>query len=76
MMSPADVRAFDPRPLAGRTRRAARRARLIRGGVALAATLLAAACVRTRREPVPGRVAVDVHSPLQKGTVWDATLTG
>ncbi len=35
----------------------------------------ASGCVRTRRDPVTGRVAVDVRSPLQKGTVWDARLS-
>lgn len=64
-----------PRRAAGR---AVRRTRGL-GAVACAALAvgaLAAGCVRTRRDPVTGRVAVDVRSPLQKGTVWDARLAG
>jgi hypothetical protein len=57
-------------------RRSTRAYRLARAGVAFACAGLAGACLRTRRDPVTGRVAVDVRSPLQKGTVWDAKLTG
>lgn len=44
--------------------------------LALVGTLAGTACIRTRTDPVTGRVAVDVRSPLQKGTVWDARLQG
>ncbi|CAA9353917.1 MAG: hypothetical protein AVDCRST_MAG40-3046 [uncultured Gemmatimonadaceae bacterium] len=53
----------------------ARALRLGRAALALGAALVAAGCLRTRRDPVTGRVAVDVRSPLQKGTVWDAKLS-
>jgi hypothetical protein len=56
-------------------RQAARRAVTV-ACAALVAGALTAGCVRTRRDPVTGRVAVDVRSPLQKGTVWDSRLTG
>jgi hypothetical protein len=52
----------------------ARRAAVL--GAVAAATLLSSACVRARRDPVTGNVALDVRSPLQKGTVWDARMTG
>lgn len=55
--------------------RAARARRLARAAAAFGCATLAAACLRTRRDPVTGKVAVDVRSPLQKGTVWDARLT-
>lgn len=47
--------------------------------LALAAILAAtssAGCIRTRTDPVTGKVAVDVKSPLQKGEVWNAKVTG
>ena len=44
--------------------------------VVAAVTCVSAACVRARTDPVTGKVAVDVHSPLQKGTVWNAKMTG
>lgn len=43
---------------------------------AIASAALLTGCIRTRTDPTTGHVAVDVHSPLQKGTVWDAKLTG
>ena len=43
--------------------------------VALAA-VLSAACVRTRTDPVTGRVDVDVESPLKRGEDWKAAITG
>ena len=49
--------------------------RIVRLACAAACVALAAGCIRTRTDPTTGRVAVDVHSPLQKGTVWDAKLT-
>ena len=57
-------------------RRASHGYRIARATAAFAVATLATACLRTRRDPVTGRVAVDVRSPLQKGTVWDAKLTG
>jgi hypothetical protein len=61
------------RPLAqAHVRPAARLA----GLALLAATATATGCIRTRTDPATGRVAVDVRSPLQKGTVWDARLSG
>ena len=38
--------------------------------------LLSAACVRTRTDPVTGKVDVDVESPLKKGEDWRAKMTG
>ena len=49
--------------------------RLAALGAALA-VVSSAACVRARTDPVTGKVAVDVASPLQKGTVWNAKVTG
>jgi hypothetical protein len=49
--------------------------RLARAAAAFGCVALAGACLRTRRDPVTGKVAVDVRSPLQKGTVWDAKLS-
>ena len=43
--------------------------------VALAA-VLSAACVRTRTDPVTGRVDVDVESPLKRGEDWKAAISG
>ncbi|MDF1504701.1 hypothetical protein PYV61_17215 [Roseisolibacter sp. H3M3-2] len=43
--------------------------------VALAA-LLSAACVRTRTDPVTGKVDVDVESPLKRGEDWKAGIAG
>ena len=44
---------------------------------ALAATAaLGAACVRTRTDPVTGKVAVKVQNPLQKGQEWNARMSG
>ena len=34
------------------------------------------ACVRTRTDPVTGKVAVKVQNPLQKGQDWNAKMTG
>ena len=62
-------------PPSFRSLHAARRVSPARA-VLLAATVLTAGCIRARRDPATGHVAVDVHSPLQKGTVWDAKLTG
>ena len=41
----------------------------------LAATL-SAACVRTRTDPVTGRVDVDLESPTKRGEEWNAKMTG
>lgn len=41
----------------------------------LAATL-SAACVRTRTDPVTGRVDVDVESPTKRGEDWKAKMNG
>lgn len=49
--------------------------RAARVAVALAA-VLSVACVRTRRDPVTGRLDVDVESPLKKGEDWSAKMTG
>jgi len=49
--------------------------RITRAAVVLAA-VLSAACVRTRRDPVTGRLDVDVESPLKKGEDWSAKMTG
>ena len=49
--------------------------RFTRVAVVLAA-VLSAACVRTRRDPVTGRLDVDVESPLKKGEDWSAKMTG
>jgi hypothetical protein len=38
--------------------------------------LLSAACVRTRTDPVTGKVAVKVQNPLQRGQEWNAKMTG
>ena len=38
--------------------------------------LLSAACVRTRTDPVTGKVDVDVESPTKKGEDWNAKMTG
>jgi hypothetical protein len=65
-----------PSPRRPAPRLSARSRRYARAGVALLCAGLATACLRTRRDPVTGRVAVDVRSPLQKGTVWDAKLNG
>ena len=67
MPLPADLPDRPPR-------RPARAHRHVRVMAAFACAALAAGCLRTRRDPVSGRVAVDVRSPLQKGTVWDAKL--
>jgi hypothetical protein len=37
---------------------------------------LSTACVRTRTDPVTGKVAVKVRSPLQKGQEWNARMSG
>jgi hypothetical protein len=37
---------------------------------------LTVACVRTRTDPVTGRVDVDVESPTKKGEDWKASVTG
>jgi hypothetical protein len=37
---------------------------------------LSAACVRTRTDPVTGRLDVDVESPLKRGEDWNARMTG
>ena len=55
--------------------RSAHARRLARTAAAFGCAALAAACVRTRRDPVTGKLAVDVRSPLQKGTVWDAKVS-
>ena len=34
------------------------------------AALLAGACVRTRTDPVTGKIDVDVESPTKKGEDW------
>jgi hypothetical protein len=44
--------------------------------LALVATLAAAACVRTRTDPVTGRVDVDVESPTKQGEDWNAKMGG
>jgi hypothetical protein len=38
--------------------------------------VLAAACIRTRTDPVTGRVDVDVESPTKQGEDWSAKMTG
>lgn len=38
--------------------------------------LLATACVRTRTDPVTGRMDVDVENPMKKGESWSGTLKG
>ena len=38
--------------------------------------MLSAACVRTRTDPVTGRVDVDVESPLKRGEDWKAAISG
>jgi len=38
--------------------------------------LLSAACVRTRTDPVTGKMDVDIESPLKKGEDWKAKVTG
>ena len=55
---------------------ATRITRRLAAGVVVAVTCVSAACVRARTDPVTGKVAVDVHSPLQKGTVWNAKMSG
>ncbi len=40
------------------------------------AALLAGACIRTRTDPVTGRVDVDVESPTKKGEDWKAGIAG
>ena len=49
--------------------------RLAALGAALA-VVSSTACIHARTDPVTGKVAVDVASPLQKGTVWNAKVTG
>jgi hypothetical protein len=44
--------------------------------LALVAAGPLAACVRTRTDPVTGKVAVKVTSPLQKGIQWNARVVG
>ena len=45
--------------------------------LALLVSLLAlGACVRTARDPVTGKIDVDVESPLKKGEDWQGTFTG
>jgi hypothetical protein len=45
--------------------------------LSVAVTLVvSAACVRTRTDPVTGRMDVDVESPLKKGEDWSAKMTG
>ena len=69
-----------PAPVPARRPPAPRSPRRARPALALGALALVVgsgtACIKTRRDPVTGRVAVDVRSPLQKGTVWDARLQG
>ena len=67
--------SFLVRPARSAVRLSGRAHRRLRTAAVLACALLAAGCLRTRRDPVSGRLAVDVRSPLQKGTVWDAKLT-
>jgi hypothetical protein len=45
-------------------------------GAAACLAVLSAACVRTRTDPVTGKVAVKVRSPLQKGQEWNAKMSG
>ena len=40
------------------------------------AASVSAACIRTRTDPVTGKVAVGVKSPLKKGEDWNAKVTG
>jgi hypothetical protein len=42
----------------------------------IAAALLAGACVRTRTDPVTGRVDIDVESPTKQGEDWKAGIAG
>jgi hypothetical protein len=49
------------------------RAALALGVLAMSST---AACIRTRTDPVTGKVSVGVKSPLQKGEDWNAKVTG
>ena len=68
---PASARTNDrPSP-----RSSTRGIRLARTVALFGCAVLSTACFRTRRDPLTGRVAVDVRSPLQRGTVWDARLT-
>ena len=41
-----------------------------------ALAVVSAACVRTRTDPVTGRLDVDVESPLKKGEDWSGTVAG
>jgi hypothetical protein len=47
-----------------------------RGALAAALLVLSAACVRTRTDPVTGKMAVRVQNPLQKGQQWNARVGG
>lgn len=40
------------------------------------AAVLAGACVRTRTDPVTGRIDVDVESPTKQGEDWKAGIAG
>ncbi|MGZ9193056.1 MAG: hypothetical protein ACXW65_12425 [Gemmatirosa sp.] len=42
----------------------------------VAAALMAGACVRTRTDPVTGRVDIDVESPTKQGEDWKAGIAG
>ena len=44
--------------------------------VAALATGAAGACVKARTDPITGRVAMDVRSPLRKGDIWTAKVSG
>jgi hypothetical protein len=44
--------------------------------VALAALFSAAACVRTRTDPVTGKIDIDVESPTKRGEDWKAGIAG
>jgi hypothetical protein len=56
-------------------RAAARRRRIAPLALALTATF-GTACVKARTDPVTGKVAVDVRSPLRKGDIWTAKVSG
>ena len=52
------------------------RTRALVAVLAVSTAALAPACVRTRTDPVTGKVAVKVKNPLQKGEDWNARVSG
>jgi hypothetical protein len=49
---------------------------LAAAGLAACTAAAGAACVRTRTDPVTGKVAVKVRAPGQKGQEWNARMSG